>query len=226
MLILGTGWVRQELDSDLWGIWPRASILTLKQSLHLSGLSYEKNWSLQLCCQNSSSEDFISKKRLWETFVDWCRQFWRFLFALLCLLKKDCQLSNGLSGNLLLCSASSPFACTQTCYPHMKIHQGWHYFKCEFKWFHHFYTIFYLGVLIASSVFKPFREMERKLCKIQGILCIPRAHVFLGRHLKLHLYIYKVAGSSEKANKGCLSTVSSSSRSRCSLMTLTNSDPY
>lgn len=39
MLILGTGREIQELDSDLWEIWPRASALTLKYNLHPSGLS-------------------------------------------------------------------------------------------------------------------------------------------------------------------------------------------
>lgn len=32
------------------------------------------------------------------------------------------------------------------------------------------FTPFFSGVLIASSLFKHFKEMETKLCKIQGIL--------------------------------------------------------
>lgn len=39
MLILDAGWEIQELDSDLWEAWPKASMLTLKYNLHSSGLS-------------------------------------------------------------------------------------------------------------------------------------------------------------------------------------------
>lgn len=121
MLILGTGWVMQELDSDLWETGPRASMLPSNRAFTFLDCLTKRNRSLQLCCQNrGSSEDFISKKRLSETFVDWSRQFWKFFFAVLCLLKKDCKLSNGLSGNSLLHSATFPLTCPQTplCIPH------------------------------------------------------------------------------------------------------------
>lgn len=66
MLILGTGWEIQELDSDLWEIWPRASVLTLKYNLHPSGLSTheKKEFAARTVLQRTLAAREIYQKHL------------------------------------------------------------------------------------------------------------------------------------------------------------------
>lgn len=229
MLILDTGWEIQELDSDLWEVWPKTSMLTLKYNLHPSGLSAcEKKLKSPALLLELFFRGLQQQKGVIRNFCRWVQQVLEVLFG------SDVATLQRLTIAQWIEWQFTPAVCypifhmhtnTTSCYQHTKCIKAYIISDVNSSDCIGFYIICYLDVWTASSLFKHFKEMEGRPCKIQGDSWYTFAHTLLGRHLKLHLYLYKVARSSDTANKGCLFTVSSSTRSRHNLMTLTNGDP-
>lgn len=114
---------------------------------------------------------------------------------------------------------------TTACYPHTKCIKVYTISGVNSNDCTIFYTISHLGVWITRSLFKHLKEMEAKLCKIQGDSWYSLCSYAPGKTSEIALASLQSGRSSETANKGCLFTVSSSTRSRHNLMTLKKGDP-
>lgn len=170
MLILDTGWEIQELDSDLWEVWPKTSMLTLKYNLHPSGLSAcEKKLKFPALLLEPFFRGLSQQKGVIRNICRWVQQVLEVLFG------SDAAALQRLPTAQWIEWQFTPAVCypifhmhTTSCYPHTKCIKAYIISDVNPSDCTIFYIISYLDVWIASSLFKHFKEMEGRPCKIQG----------------------------------------------------------